>query len=304
MSVALIAGTGGVPPHVAGSLMVQGRVPVICEMMGFPSEVKGEFPRIPFRIETLGTLLATLKAMNVTEVCMVGAMRRPAVDPSAIDAATAPLVPRLQAAMAKGDDGTLREVIAVFEEQGFSVLGAHQIAPDVLPHVGVHTQVKPPDLSDDLAVAVAALKEMGRADMGQAMLVRDGRVIAREDDRGTDALLGDFCAPVMREESSGDPLGALIDGVGDVLGDAADWLSGRDAEPIDLPGRGAFLYKAPKPGQELRADMPVIGSNTAMKAAEAGLSGIVIAQGGVMVLDLPQVVAVLDAQSMFLWVAP
>ena len=50
--------------------------------------------------------------------------------------------------------------------------------------------------------------------------------------------------------------------------------------------------------------MPLIGPDTAMKAADAGLSGIVISSGGVMVLDLPQVVAILDAQGMFLWVHP
>ena len=47
-----------------------------------------------------------------------------------------------------------------------------------------------------------------------------------------------------------------------------------------------------------------VEKDTAMKAAEAGLSGIVTSSGGVMVLDLPQVVAILDAQGMFLWVHP
>ena len=41
-----------------------------------------------------------------------------------------------------------------------------------------------------------------------------------------------------------------------------------------------------------------------MPAAEAGLTGIVIPSGVVMVLDLPQVVAILDAEKMFLWVTP
>ncbi|MEL6958372.1 MAG: UDP-2,3-diacylglucosamine diphosphatase LpxI [Pseudomonadota bacterium] len=306
MTIALIAGTGGVPPHVARTLVAQGRPPILCEMRGFPSEIKGEFTRIPFRIETLGTLLATLKAMNVSEICMVGAVRRPEVDPSAIDAATAPLVPRVQAAMAKGDDGTLRGIVALLEEYGFSIVGAHQIAPDLLPAAGVLTKVSPPDLTNDIAVAVTAISEMGRSDMGQALLVRDGQVIAREDARGTAALLSDFALPIEPSKTlgGGDPLAALVDGVGDLLAGAADWLSGQDGDANQAPGDGAFLYKAPKPGQLRVADMPTIGPETAMKAAEAGLSGIVIAEGGVMVLDLPQVLAILDGQGMFLWVAP
>ena len=60
MSIALIAGTGGLPPHLAGSLLVSGRAPIICEMRGFASEIEGEFARVGFRIETLGTFLETL----------------------------------------------------------------------------------------------------------------------------------------------------------------------------------------------------------------------------------------------------
>lgn len=302
MTIALIAGTGGLPPHVAGSLMVQGRVPIICEMRGFPSDIKGEFARIPFRIETLGMLLATLTSLGVTEVCMAGAVQRPAVDPTAIDAATAPLVPRLQAAMALGDDGTLREVIAIFEDNGFAVVGAHQIAPDLLPIVGVHTKTPPPDLTDALITARAAMADMARADQGQALLLRDDAVIAAEDARGTAAMLRDFSDPLNDGSDQGGILDDVFGVFGDAIGGVADWLSGADYS--SAPGAGAILYKAPKPDQNLQADMPLIGPDTAMQAAEAGLTGIVIPAGTVMVLDLPQVVAILDAQGMFLWVHP
>ena len=65
---------------------------------------------------------------------------------------------------------------------------------------------------------------------------------------------------------------------------------------------GAFLYKAPKPGQDRRADLPVIGPETARNAIQHGLSGIVIAQGGVMVLDRAAIGAELDTAGGFLWV--
>lgn len=298
MSVALIAGTGGLPPHLAGSLMVQGRVPVICEMRGFPSDIKGEFTRIPFRLETLGSFLSTLTALGVSEVCMAGAVQRPDVDPSAIDSETEPLVQRLMAAMAKGDDGTLREIIAIFEEQGFTILGAHQIAPDLVPIQGVHTKTPPPDLTQAMAAAQTALAQMGAADQGQALLLRDGAVLAREDARGTAAMLRDFCDPQDDPGVIDDVFGVF----GEAIGGVADWLSGKDY--TRAPGANAVLYKAPKPDQNMLADMPLIGPDTAMQAAEAGLSGIVIPAGGVMVLDLPQVVAILDAQNMFLWVHP
>jgi DUF1009 family protein len=266
MTLALIAGLGGLPTALVAALQARKRKVIVCEMHGFVSEVTGDFHRIAFRFETLGTFLADLKTAGVTEVCMAGAMQRPKVDPTLIDAATMPLVPRLMAAMAKGDDGTLSAVVALFEEQGFAVVGAHAIAPDLLPMSGVHTQVAPPDLTAGIAAAQVALDDMGQIDLGQAMLLRGRDVIAREDIRGTAAMLEDM-------RTRGD-------------------------------GAGVTLFKAPKPNQNMRVDMPLIGPETALQAADAGLAGIVIPKGGVLVLDLPQVVTTLDTHGLYLWVTP
>ncbi len=302
MTIALIAGTGGLPPHLAGSLKAAGNAPLICEMEGFASSIAGGFKRLSFRIETLGSFLNELKKLDVTQICMAGAVSRPKVDPVLIDAATAPLVPRLSAAMAKGDDGTLREIVALFEEWGFEVVGAHELAPELLPNVGVLTQVAPLDIETEVAVARKALDRMGRADIGQAVVVRDGTILASEDDRGTAAMLNSLCQPsspngFMPNDTS-TVLGVAISAVGIAAGAAFADTATRG------PAEGGVLYKAPKPDQILTADMPLIGPETAMQAAEAGLAGIVIPSGVVMVLDLPQVLAILDAQGMFLWVTP
>jgi DUF1009 family protein len=63
-----------------------------------------------------------------------------------------------------------------------------------------------------------------------------------------------------------------------------------------------MLFKGPKPGQDRRADLPVIGPETARGAIRAGLAGIVIEAGGVMVLDQPEVLTLLDDAGLFLWV--
>lgn len=288
--LALIAGTGDLPPALVARLPER---PLICALDGFRPALT---PEITFRIEQLGSFLTTLVDRGVTEVCLAGAIKRPAIDPAAIDAATQPLVPRIMQAIAQGDDGALRVVIALFEEAGLVVRAAHEIAPDLLPPAGVLSR-KPVtiDQRQDAVTAEQTIAEMGRADVGQACVVRNGRVLAREGQAGTDAMLARF-AP------SDDPLWGVVDGLGSVLGDAAEWLSGADGEPTDA--RGALLFKAPKPDQDRRADLPVIGPHTAKGAITAGLSGIVIEQGGVMVLELDDVVATLDAAGLFFWVRP
>ncbi|HAW48139.1 MAG TPA: DUF1009 domain-containing protein, partial [Roseovarius sp.] len=72
MGLALIAGQGGVPPHLVRVLLARGEVPVLCEVEQFPSQVTGDMPRLGFRLETFGSLLAELRARGVMRLCMAG----------------------------------------------------------------------------------------------------------------------------------------------------------------------------------------------------------------------------------------
>jgi len=295
---ALIAGRGRLPAAVAAEM----DRPLICSLRG--NDPDGLEPEITFRLEHLGTLLQTLSARGVTEVCFCGAVRRPEVDLAAIDAATLPLVPILQRALQPGDDAALRAIIAVFEEAGLTVRAAHDIAPGLLPPTETLSQAPADDaVRADIAAAREALAEMARIDEGQACVIRDGLVLAREDARGTDAMLTDLAAPGSRPmPPADDPFNWLMDSVGDVLDDAADWLSGEEAERARLKGARGLLYKAPKPGQDRRADLPTIGPGTVHGAARAGLRGIALEAGGVIVLERAEVIRLCDRAGLFLTV--
>ena len=288
--LALIAGMGELPPALIARLADR---PLVCAMDGFVPAVT---PDVTFRIEHLGSFLADMSSRGVTEVCMAGAVKRPPVDPAQIDAATLPLVPRIQAAIAQGDDGALRTIIAIFEEAGFAVKAAHEIAPDLLPDAGVLTGgVITIDQKQDAVVGEQTVAVMGQDDIGQACIIRNGRVLAREGKDGTDAMF-------TRLVPESDPVWAGVDLLGGALGAASEWLSGSDGDPVDL--RGAILFKAPKPNQDRRADLPVIGPTTAEQAVRVGLAGIVIEAGGVMVLEQDRTIATLQNAGVFLWVRP
>ncbi|WP_158968198.1 LpxI family protein [Chachezhania sediminis] len=259
---ALIAGGGGLPAAIVAAM---GARPVVCSFEGTVPE--GLTPDLTFRVETLGTLLADLKARGVTELCLAGSLTRPDVDPSALDAATLPLVPVIMQALAQGDDGSLRIAIGVFETQGFTVLGAHEIAPDLLMAEGCPTDRQPARADiGDAARGAAVVGAMSAVDIGQACAVRAGMAIGVETVFGTDWMLS-----------------SLLN------------------RPDSLPTTGGVLYKAPKVGQERRADLPTIGPETVRGAADAALAGIVIEAGGVLVLDRETVIAECNRLGLFLW---
>lgn len=75
--------------------------------------------------------------------------------------------------------------------------------------------------------------------------------------------------------------------------------------PAELRGdetaRKGVLAKRPKPGQERRVDLPVIGVSTIEGAAKAGLAGIVIPAGGALVLGREAVADAADAAGLVVW---
>jgi DUF1009 family protein len=75
--------------------------------------------------------------------------------------------------------------------------------------------------------------------------------------------------------------------------------------PADLKGapgapRGA-LGKAPKPIQDLRVDMPVMGARTVEMAAAAGLAGIGGVAGQLILIDRPAILEAADRLGLFVW---
>ncbi len=235
---------------------------VLAEMEGFPAEVPGVDP-IRFRLERLVPLIERLEDLGVTRVCFAGAVRRPRLDPEAFDARTAALVPRLIAAMGQGDDGALRAVIGLFEEFGFTVAGLADLAPDLVPGPGVLAGAPTEAARRDIARAAEIVAGLGALDLGQGAVVAAGLCLAVETLPGTDAML--------------------------------EFVRQTKAMP------GGVLYKAPKPAQDRRIDLPAIGPETVARAAAAGLSGIGFEAGGAVLLDRAATLAAADAAGLFLW---
>ncbi|KFE35326.1 LpxI family protein [Thioclava atlantica] len=260
---ALIAGSGRLPAIVAEA--APGLL--VCEMIGAPCDLTGEHLR--FRIERLVPFLDELTDRGIRRVVFAGAMQRPAIDPEQFDPRSAQLVPRLAMAMQAGDDATLRAVIEVFEEWEFEVVGAHEIAPDLVPDEGVLCGAPGVVEQADAERGAEIVAALGASDIGQGAVVARGLCLAVETVPGTDAML--------------------------------DFVRHHKGLRRDLNGLKGVFYKAPKPGQDRRVDLPAIGVTTVENAAAAGLAGIAFEAGGVMLLDRAAVIAAAESAGLFLW---
>ena len=264
-----------------------------------------------FRLETLGTLLADLERSKVRRLCLAGAIRRPVIDLSLIDTETAPLVQRIVAALGQGDDGALRVLIELVEERGIEVVGAHALRPDLLPDAGaIGSQTATERDEGDITRGFHVLDAIGPADVGQGCVVAGGQVLAVEALPGTDWMLSSVAA--MRATAEAEIAGSAREM--NLKSQTLEALGLSRSEELDRPVKsdggnrplathtpaGGVFVKAPKPGQDMRVDLPAIGPETVDCAAAAGLTGIAIRAGGVLVLDRDEVAGRADAAG--LWV--
>lgn len=292
--IALIAGQGQLPFAVHHALKASGRPHVIAAM----GDVASNLPDVQlFRVEQLGTFFAALADLGVTQVCFAGAVARPEIDPSKIDAATLPLVPKIAVAMAGGDDSTLRVAISLFEDAGFEVIAAPQLVDSLLPPHGNLTAIKPSERDlKDIARAQDVHAALAGSDVGQAVIVAHGQVLAVEALLGTDWMMQSLLQTTPSQNAT--------DVFSDPLGFAADVLAGpiQDAQRRNprLPD-GGVLYKAPKAGQDLRIDLPTIGPDTIRGAIALGLNGIAIGPN-TQVLELEKTTAAALDGGLFLHV--
>ena len=138
-------------------------------------------------------------------------------------------------------------------------------APALAARVGTLTQTKPSDtLRRDFATALALAKQHGATKQGQAVVVEQGTVIARETRAGTDAML-------------------------------------QSLEPKARPS--AFLIKAMTPTQLPTIDPPAIGEGTVQNAARAGLAGILVEASRSVIVDETAVCAKADELGLFVCAA-
>ncbi|MBY0135820.1 LpxI family protein [Paracoccus yeei] len=261
---ALIAGEGSLAPAIAAAL----DRPLVYALDHLHPQVEAK----PFRLERLVPFLDELAEQGVTRAVFAGAIRRPRIEPDLFDPRTMAIVPRILMGMQSGDDAALRAVLDVFEEAGIAIASVDQILPGLVPGAGVLAGEPTPRDQKDAARAAEIVQGLGPLDIGQGAVVAQGLCLAVEALPGTQAML-DF----VRLHAGLKP---------------------------DPKGPRGVLYKAPKPGQDRRIDLPTIGPDTVRQAAEAGLGGVAWQAGSVILLDREDAIARAEQAGLFLWSRP
>ena len=267
----VIAGGGQLPLKIAEADRSAGRNPLVIQIEGFADAGFDGFDTKVFPFTSIGRAQKYMKEAGCDAICFAGIVNRPNWSSlTALDTKTAMLLPKFVRAARKGDDALLRVLVSAFEDNGFKVVGADDVMQAATPDAGTLGQVEPgQEAMSDARKALSIAHAIGTLDVGQGAVVCEGLVLAVEAQEGTDAML-------LR-----------------VAGLPAD-IRGTPEVP-----RGV-LAKAPKPVQERRIDLPVVGVRTVEGAAAAGLAGIAIEAGGALIIDRPATIRAADEAGLFI----
>ena len=162
-----------------------------------------------------------------------------------------------------GDNDLLTALRDELERDGFTLHGVHKFADELLAPVGKIGLYKPTK-QDMVHIehGVRVSQELGRLDIGQAVIVQEGLILGVEAIEGTDALLA-RCSSLSRK------------------------------------GRGGVLVKSCKPQQDRDFDLPTIGPETIRNAHRAGLVGVVVHAELSLLIEREEIVRLANKYRMF-----
>jgi hypothetical protein len=273
--LALICGGGLLPFAVAESVSRRGRAVVVFALRGHADAgLVARFPHHWLRVGQFGAFARLAKAAGCRDVVFIGALVRPTLWALRPDFAALMSLPRIINAYRGGDDHLLSGVSRIFEDRGFRLLGAHEVAPEILVPQGALGRVKVEDRQwDDIRFGFDYLHAAGPFDVGQAVVVAGRRVLAVEAAEGTDQML----ARVAKLRADG---------------------------RIGISAGVGVLVKGPKPSQDRRFDLPSIGPNTVAGVIGAKLAGIAVVAGETVMADAERMASEADRAGIFIIGAP
>lgn len=255
------------PVRVAQSVIARGGAAHIVGLIGEADKAIEAFPHTWVKWGEVGGILKALDGAGAKSLIIIGSVSRPDLANVRLDFGAIRNLPLLLSLKVGGDDSILSTIVRFFENKGLTVLGAHEVAPDLVAPIGALGR-RAPTKEDhkDIAHGTEVVRTLGRLDVGQGAVIARGYVLAVEAAEGTDEML-------------------------ERAGRLRQWGEGK---------RRGVLVKMSKPGQELRVDLPAIGPKTVELAAKAGLSGIAIEAGRVLIAEREEAVAAAERAGLFI----
>lgn len=264
--IAIVAGGGKLPVLVCDQLQQQHVSHIILNLQDNALDLKLQ-SKINYEIVAgqVKHVLEILRREEITSLVFAGHIQRPGLLSIRPDSEGIKLLAKITAERIRGDNAVLSIVAQYLKDQGFEVLSPNDIMPRLITQPGFMTKTNCTDVDmSDILLGVDVLKSLSSYDIGQAIVVENGLVLAIECSEGTDQMIL-RAGQVKREQ-----------------------------------GDCGVLVKMKKVGQNEQLDLPTIGVMTIENVHKAGLKGVALSAGASLIIDTPEVIRLADKYNIFI----
>lgn len=260
----MIAGSGMMPVEIINYCKEKNVDIYVVGLEPYASEEQlKDVPHSFAKIAEVGKMKKVFEENNVYNIVLAGGIKRPSFKELIPDWEGLKLMGKL-AIKKMSDDNMFRAVINEIEKYGFKIVGIEEVVPEMLFHEGLYGKVKPSrEDMDDIERGIVVAKALGAVDVGQAVVVQEGMVLAVEAIEGTDMMLSR--AAMLKKE-----------------------------------GKSPVMIKILKPGQDMRVDLPAIGLQTIEQLKKYGIKGIAVQAGGVLLIERETVIKKANEEGIFI----
>ena len=260
----VIAGRGVLPVEITEGAHREGRRVVCVNVFDADprlSEVADDFQTVA--LGQLGAMVETFRSRGVREIVLAGKVDKlAAAGTLSLDALGLSVASRLKDF---GDASILAALVSALEESGFVVAPQARYAAHLVATPGVLGRRAPSSgESDDIAFGARVAAAVAALDVGQAVAVRRGMVIAVEAVEGTDAMIT--------------RAGACT--------------------------RGVVIVKVGRPRQDPRYDLPAVGPQTVAALSAAGGTALAVEAERTLLLERGRLIAQADEAGIALVAVP
>ena len=262
--LAIIAGDGDIPIKLVSECIKQKMNYVLILIEGHGKDLKKIYkPDFIVSLSKIGRAIKFSKSLKVSDIIMVGGVKRPSFKEMIPDLWTAKFLAKMGSKIS-GDNSILSNLAKELEHEGFNILSAEDILPNLICPKGVIGKFKPDTINKkDIKIGFKIAKNIGKNDIGQSLVIQNGLVLAVEAAEGTDSM-------ILRSKS------------------------------LKIENEGGVFIKVLKPNQDNRLDRPVVGINTLKAIHNSGLGGLALEANAIFILNYNSVVEYADNNNLFI----
>ena len=258
MKLGLIAGNGRFPFLVLDAARAQGHdVTIVAAKEETFVELNDAAKRHGAAIHwislgQLGKCISVLKDAGVSHAVMAGQVKHTRIFAGGI-VPDLTFLSVLRRLASKNTDGLIGAVADVLHDNGIELMDSTSLIQPLLARPGVLTKRQPTeDEQKDFEFGYRMADAIAALDIGQTVAVKHQAVVAVEAMEGTDEVIG---------------------------------RAGR------LAGPGVRIIKVAKPNQDMRFDVPVVGTATMQAMRVAGANALSVDAGKTLMIDGDAVIA-------------